>query len=395
MKTLIKCRNSKRLFILRYGQTSTLWSYAYLVCILIIQISWINAQTCNCTYNFGSGPSSSSEWSSSGVGGNGYVVNKTICVQGELIIDIDARFLDCDFIMHPGSSISVSNLKLFKATNTEFKRCGLYNQMWNGITFTWGSELDFNKNTISDAITGIFCYPNTTISQFIQNKFNRCYIGLDADQTTVERPFVGNRFYSDGTLLYPHTGYPIIGMRLRNTLSLVSERSGFYEHMRWGIVLGESTYIGENITIQNGPTTIPPPMNGVINNPGVGILYSSSNVTINNSTFRRIPFGIWSDGGSSSTITNSHFLNMAFGVLIQENPRRPIVIQENIFDTIRTSGISVKDCAPHTQTIISNNSINFSENSIYGQPTVYCMGITIDNAGDIIEAGSEILITQI
>lgn len=79
-------------------------------------------------------------------------MDKTICVQGTLIIDVDARFLNCTFMMHPGSTIHVANFTLFKATSTKFNRCGLFNEMYNGMITTWGSQLDFNNLWILEEI---------------------------------------------------------------------------------------------------------------------------------------------------------------------------------------------------------------------------------------------------
>lgn len=383
MRNLRTTQFHKAQLVLKCLHKCTIFRFLFILFLVFVNLNFILGQSCNCTYDFGTHAGSTSLWSSAGVGGSGYVVDKTICVQGTLIIDVDARFLNCTFMMHPGSTIHVANFILFKAASTNFKRCGLINEMWNGIITTWGSQLDFNNNTISDANIGIYCYPNSNITQLIQNKFNRCFIGIEAYEIIAERPFVGNRFYSDGSLLPPKSGFPFAGMRIINTVGLISERSGFYEHMNWGIELYNSNYIGENITMQNGPTSI------AMLNPGIGILSHGSNFTINNSYFRRIPFGIWSDQRSSSTITNNHFINIAFGVLVQNSPNLTINIHNNMMDTIRTSGIFIKDCAPHLETLVSDNMIVFSSNSLYGQPTESCFGITIDNDGDRIEAGRE------
>lgn len=67
MRNLFKTLENKCLGIFgKLSKYQTLISYTFLFCVLSVQMGSIKAQKCNCTYNFGSGPSSTSLWSSSG-----------------------------------------------------------------------------------------------------------------------------------------------------------------------------------------------------------------------------------------------------------------------------------------------------------------------------------------
>jgi hypothetical protein len=207
--------------------------FIFITCIFYL-MNYSSAQTtCSCTHNFGTSSGSTTYWSGTGLSGGGTVTSQTICVDGRLYIDVDARFNLCNFFMKPGSSIWVIDGSLFKASGTHFYRCGT--SMWEGITADDGI-IDFNHNWIYDAITGIDNTNGQPMIQFIQNTFDRCHTGLYASGIIPPRPFNGNKFICNGTLLSPYPSGQItdIGMVLIN--STITERSCTYDNVEVGIL---------------------------------------------------------------------------------------------------------------------------------------------------------------
>lgn len=343
---------------------------------------------CVCNLNFGDSEFSTSIWSQSGIAGNGYVVDKIICIKGTLIIDVDIKFLNCRFKMFKNSSIYISNNNKFNSSHCTYEACESF--MWNGIIGTWGSVLEFNNNTINDAKTGIYCYPNTTLKLMIQNKFNRCQFGLYAQSAIVGSPFVGNSYFSNGTMIPPFQGlYPERGMLLIN-IAGVTERKGRYDHMKIGIELIGTIYQGDKIFIQNGgPLDFSHPPLIFITSFGIAA-GNYSDLKLTNSLIRSYPVGVFS-GNSNTLVTNDTIRNVLSGILVTENKGLNIDISNNNLDTLSELGIVIQNSTPTLKTRIANNLINFNSFSIYGHPGDLSIGIDIEN--DVlldVEQNSEI-----
>ncbi|NOT38447.1 MAG: hypothetical protein HOP11_13830 [Saprospiraceae bacterium] len=215
--------------------------------ILLIFLNFsnkIHAQTCNCHVTF---PLGNQYWSQSGIGGNGYSVDLLICVYGTLYMDVDnEKFLNCYFHMYPGSSIVIPSGKHINFTGNRFERCN--NAMWNGMKVEAGGEVFLYQNTFNDAIVALDLAPNSTITVFTQNNFNRCKEGVYADKAIAKRDFLENKFYSNGMLIAPFAGqFPDFGMRLKGMV--VNEVRGSYDRMmRRAInIIDNSVYVGNGL----------------------------------------------------------------------------------------------------------------------------------------------------
>jgi hypothetical protein len=346
------------------------------IIIIVVFISDSAFSQCNCNINLGDSENSESYWSQSGIGGNGYIVDKWICVKGRLYMDVDIKFVNCHFKMYKNSEIYVTNDTKFNSSHCSYEVCE--NSMWNGIIGTWGSILEFNANTINDAKIGLYCHPNATIKLMIQNKFNRCRIGIEAQSALTLSPFVGNSFFSNGTMKDPFIGdYPAIGMNLIE-MGTVTEKKGRYNHMHVGIKLNGTTYVGDRINIQQGGSLdLSRPPFIFITSFGIAA-GNSSDLTLRNSRIREYPAGVFASQ-TSINLEQDTISNIVSAIIVVENRKRNVLINDNIIDTVSNNGIVVKNSAPTLMTLIENNRIDFRSFSIYGILNEPCWGISIDN----------------
>jgi hypothetical protein len=267
--------------------------------------------------------------------------------------------------MKPGSSIWVTSGSIFKASATQFNRCGT--SMWNGITVYSGS-IDFNHNTIKDADVGIDNSYGQQMTQFIQNTFDRCHIGLIAHNISPTRPFVGNNFVSNGNLITPYSGaIPTIGMYLENCT--ITERSGTYNRIRIGI----EAWVNCVLMIST---------NKMSSGTHTAIFARLSNLRVFNTTIRDYPIGIWPESSdfraSENTITN-----IGTGLFIQNCINREIYTNDNTIDTFGVQGILQRNCSPTLTTYHEHNII--TENVHPSIMSDFVFGMRIENDAQIRE----------
>lgn len=328
-------------------------------------MNFIGAQTtCSCAHEYGTNSSSTTYWSGTGLSGGGTVTSQNFCIDRRLYIDVDARFSLCNFFMKPGSSIWVIDGSLFKASGTHFYKCGT--SMWEGIYVNEGT-IDFNHNWINDAEVGIDNPNGQPMIQFIGNTFDRCYVGLSAENISPARPFVGNNYFSNGTLITPHSGdRPALGMWLNNCF--ITERSGIYDHIRIGIEALNSVLMATKNKMTNSPHT--------------AIFGFNSNLMIFQSTIRNYGLGIWSEE-SELRASNNVITNVESGIINQNCVNRSINTNDNVIDTFAVYGILQRNCSPTLNTYHDHNII--TSNLKEGHPSQLNQGICLENDAQIRE----------
>ena len=106
--------------------------------------------------------------------GNGSYAYTNFIVNTDLVLDKDASFYHCSFLVQEGVQISVGIGK-----KAEFAFCHLYGckKMWKGISVSPKSTLGLHFNLIEDAQYAVLAKFASTL-YINSNKFNRNYIGL-------------------------------------------------------------------------------------------------------------------------------------------------------------------------------------------------------------------------
>ena len=86
--------------------------------------------------------------------------NKTVIIDGNVTMDSDVKFDNCDFTIISGSSIVVNNGAELEIFNSALGRCDSGN--WEGLEVTEGAYLNISESSIVNANVGIDFKSNTT-----------------------------------------------------------------------------------------------------------------------------------------------------------------------------------------------------------------------------------------
>ena len=324
--------------------------------LLIVFFLFLNgfkliSQSCNCQLTIGSQSSSGiSKWSQS-PWQNGTYVDKLICVQGSLEMDVSRNFLNCFFYMDADSKIFVSNFATFKSLSSKFIKCS--NTMWDGIEVVNGS-IDFFGNKISDAKIGINVLSGQVIKLLSGNTFDRCNIGLKTNNVVPLRELVNNNFLANGPLLSPYTGAkPEYGMYLDNSKirvrggNYLGLKNGIYSHYN-NIFTGSHTLKIDGITMND------------IERFGAEC-YAGASFKVINSLFRKIGNTAirspYTDGEFNENFIFNSTIGIeafAYNLFFKAN--------HNIMDSINNTGIMSHNSDPIEELIIKNNEIKMGQN---------------------------------
>lgn len=208
-------------------------------------------------------------------------------------------------------------------------------------------------------------------------KFNLFLDRILSYYFNAKRPFVGNKYISTGTLIFPHKGdYPRYGMTLKQCF--ITERSSHYDHIKTGInATLNTTLMATNNTMTNSA-----------NHAHVAIYGESSNLIINNCKIRNYGIGIWAQKSNLSSLENQ-ITNIDKGINLISCLNKNIYTNANKIDTFRSNGILQLECTPTLSTNHINDTliINIKPND----PSIESSGIKITNNAIKTEANQAII----
>ena len=190
-----------------------------------------------------------------------------VVLEGDLIVDNNFEFIGCTLYVAANVSIIVDDLPItFTVRNSNLFSCGT--DMWNGIVVKQKSGLDFSRNVIEDAKTGVYTESFFGTVKIIENTFNKNHIHFHAEKangnniTIYENKFtcedLGNIYsYNVNTLEAPYlneqTEKAIWAHNIANTLSIGSPLDGpneFY-YAKFGILLESVAAVIKNNYFEN------------------------------------------------------------------------------------------------------------------------------------------------
>ena len=197
-----------------------------------------------------------------------------VVLEGDLIVDNNFEFIGCTLYVAANVSIIVDDLPItFTVRNSNLFSCGT--DMWNGIVVKQKSGLDFSRNVIEDAKTGIYTENFFGAVKIIANTFNKNHIHFHAEKANgnniviYENKFtcedLGNVYsYNVNTLEAPYlneqTEKAIWAHDIANPLYIGSPINGpneFY-YAKFGILLESVAAVIKNNYFKNiGDGTFP------------------------------------------------------------------------------------------------------------------------------------------
>ncbi len=273
------------------------------------------------------------------------VVKRCLIIEHPLIFNEpwERRMLNCHLSMEPGSSIHI----LPSSGGLHYRGGSIRgcSALWNGITTSPGVNLNLEATIISGAATAVKIEDNVKM-QLRGSTFEDNYFGVEiADSATM-------------------TGVPIFGCSFKNCTIGINNKGNL-------IVGAESSP-------------------NLFDSCVTGILSSSGNLFLSNTTFQKCNTGIVSTNNESIEIVGLNFIECNSGVRdINSN----INIENNIFDKIKLDAIDLNGHLMRSIEVRGNN-INawdgieagniFSENFIITENTFSANGpfmsaITINN----------------
>ena len=362
-------------------QTFKTFKKVITICVFVGALIKLEAQNCNCDLTIGSGsPSGISNWSQA-PWQTGTIVNKKICVYGNLNMNVSRKFLSCWFYMQPNASITVTNNAFFQSNLSKYYACE--NAMWNGILVSSG-KIYFNSNKVYDAKIGVDIASGQGMDRFLSNTFDRCNIGLKLVSVTPRYEMVGNNYLCNGTLKAPFSNMlPEVGIYMSN--SFVRERKGVYNNLNLGIM-------SDNF---GSPNDLKIDGNIMTNFVTRAIIHKDFNISVKNTLIRNCGQEaiLCNFSGTYCDLENNQIYNALVGIKIGLGDYCDIYTSNNIMDSIRNNGIFQGNCESPTRSNHVDNKIT-TTNNIGGIPyDVY--GIQIQNtnptSAGIIE-GNEIYI---
>lgn len=144
---------------------------------------------------------------------------QTVCVQGNLTIDVDYNFALSNISMGTDASIYVPGGIVFTLQTCDVRGC---NQMWDWIVVRPQATLNLVSTEIRDAEKAVFSNTTTTVS-LLNSRFINNHIGvygnlkLPSANNGIFTTMEGNIFRTEGNLKPPRSGeLGFAGVQIRN-----------------------------------------------------------------------------------------------------------------------------------------------------------------------------------
>lgn len=192
------------------------------------------------------------------------LVNTTIHIEGEFIIDKNFYLNNCIVTAGVGAVIKVLQDQTFSFFNTHFMGC---DAMWQGIISENNSTvITDGGSSISDAQTGFYA-PNPDGYFYFQGcEFKDNVIGIYSppspsdEYSNVDFMLIGNRFLSTGSFKPDYDGqdahpnFSKAGVELNNMVGFIGSNgygTNHFEQLNSGILLNHSNIVVENNDFKN------------------------------------------------------------------------------------------------------------------------------------------------
>ena len=136
----------------------------------------------------------------------GSVGSGTVAIQGELIVDVDMLFQNCQVYMEPGAEIIVQSGRSLDINNASFTACD--GVMWKAFTAESGSMIRIRDSYLDDAESTIRAFDGSAIyvdnTQFHNNRVGVGVPDMGLPYNNVACWVTNSTFYSAGTMPLPY-----------------------------------------------------------------------------------------------------------------------------------------------------------------------------------------------
>jgi hypothetical protein len=253
--------------------------------------------------------------------------NSTLNISGTVFINQDANYLGCEFIMQPGSKITIINNAKVITDNCHFFSCE--NVMWKGIEVAEGALLEMKNNCLLEqAEIGVLV---NVINPYSNNRctadyFRYHHYGFVANNCSFDKNYIHTKIVTPEPYLFNHQNSddisswywgPVVNCNFNCTGLLPQPYDGQTTE------LGEKTYAGivfGNVYCYNCLEGYDGSTDGCSSN------FTQLDFVLGANTFQNLNFGVISQNGSL-LINNQTFSNI--------NP-------ENLYEQIdRNSGAAI------------------------------------------------------